>query len=472
MRLHAPLRLRRVQADSRIVGALQRAYRRSGVLFVRPVVRYPWIPLEEEWIEPEQRFNSGRRSDFRRMQRHAEKLGPVSYEVVTPLRAQLETLLEEAYRAEAASWKGACGSARILRVRISRYDRILDPDLVPARATVCVDPGVSVSSGKHRHARGGSRHECLAENRGDVQRNSMKSPLRDLFWKCWMPIASRAAGGYVVGPELEDALRVSREVCQLGFRTTVCYWNLQDDAPRQVANGYLRALDVFEREQGGWYLSIKAPALGFSSALVSEIVNRCRQAGVRAHFDAYEPETSEATFNLIREGLEAHGSECNSGPLFGCTLPGRWRRSLADAGWAIENGLSVRVVKGQWKDLDDPSHDPQRGFLEVVERLAGRARHVGIATHDPVAAARALEMLCDANTACELELLFGLPLELAMDAARRLGVPVRVYIPYGHGWLPYCLSQVQKNPRILWWLLQDLLLGKSHGLSPAPRTIR
>ena len=53
------------------------------------------------------------------------------------------------------------------------------------------------------------------------------------------------------------------------------------------------------------------------------------------------PETVDDTFNLIGKARDIYAK-------LGCTLPGRWRRSLSDADRAIEMGLRVRVVKGQW----------------------------------------------------------------------------------------------------------------------------
>jgi len=67
---------------------------------------------------------------------------------------------------------------------------------------------------------------------------------------------------------------------------------------------------------------------------------------------------------------------------FGCTLPGRWRRSLHDADLAIERRLYVQVVKGQWADTQRSKVGLRDGFMAVVDRLAGRARHVTIATHE------------------------------------------------------------------------------------------
>lgn len=68
-------------------------------------------------------------------------------------------------------------------------------------------------------------------------------------------------------------------------------------------------------------------------------------------------------------------------PAIGVALPARWGRSLEDADAAVAGGLAVRVVKGEWPD-PDRDLDPRRAYLELIDRLAGRARHVGVATHD------------------------------------------------------------------------------------------
>jgi proline dehydrogenase len=82
---------------------------------------------------------------------------------------------------------------------------------------------------------------------------------------------------------------------------------------------------------------------------------------------------SDLTFELLAR-LEPTG--------LGCAIPGRWRRSLEDAEHAIELGVRVRVVKGQWPDPQQPDIDLRDGFLAVIDALAGRAASVGIATHD------------------------------------------------------------------------------------------
>jgi proline dehydrogenase len=117
--------------------------------------------------------------------------------------------------------------------------------------------------------------------------------------------------------------------------------------------------------------------------------------------------------------------------------------------------LHVRVVKGQWADPVKPEVDLREGFLSVIDRLAGRARSVSVATHDAALAKEAVKRLLNKKTSCELELLYGLPLEPVSGIALAAGVKIRLYLPYGHGWLPYAISKVYENPRILWWVLRD-----------------
>ncbi len=283
----------------------------------------------------------------------------------------------------------------------------------------------------------------------------------------WHAMAQRLARTYVVGPELEDAARACRSLDAQGFRSTICFWNHDNDAPRDITERYIAAIDMAAAERLDCYVSVKAPPLHFSGELFADIVDRARQRDVGIHFDSLWPEAADQTFSLIRGLLPKHGK-------IGCTLPGRWQRSLTDVDRAIDMHLHVRIVKGQWPDPEKPAYDSRAGFLEVIDRLAGRICHVAVATHDPELAREALTRLRATGTPCELELLFGLPIRNAIPVAEAIGVPVRIYVPYGHAWLPYVMGQVRKNPRIAWWLLRDLCTAARLPLvrSHDPRRLR
>ena len=280
----------------------------------------------------------------------------------------------------------------------------------------------------------------------------------------WQPFFQRAAQAYVAGPDLPDALAVCRAVCRRGGVCTVGYWNRADDPVRTIVDTHMAALRALTAECLPCSLSVKAPAFGFSSDLLREILDLARQSGIAVVFDSLGPEAADSTFSLIAQIQPFY-------PTLGCTLPGRWRRSLRDADRASALGLHVRVVKGQWADPDEPDRDPRKGFLAVIDRLVGGASHVAVATHDQHLARVALRRLRAAGTACELEMLFGLPARRVLQIADEEGVPVRLYVPYGASFLPYRLSHARKIPRVGWWFLRDLLFGRACSWARAKRSI-
>lgn len=266
---------------------------------------------------------------------------------------------------------------------------------------------------------------------------------------CWRPLARRAARAYIAGTGLADAVNGCAMARQRGFATTIGFWD-GGEPPRLVADQHLAALDAIGAGALRCYLSVKAPAVDFSSSILREVLARSARHRVRVHFDSLGPQTVEPTFALI-ESAVPHP------PGLSCTLPARWRRSAADAERALALGLTVRLVKGEEPGDDGRDIDPRCGLLALVDQLAGRAQAVAIATHDAPLAREALTRLGEAGTPAELELLLGLPLRRSIGMARELRVPVRLYVPYGHARLPYRLSEIGTHPAVLWWAARDLV---------------
>jgi len=269
-----------------------------------------------------------------------------------------------------------------------------------------------------------------------------------------------AAKSYSSGPTANDALRLARRLETRDIACTLSYWNDLNESPAGVCTEYLKLADALrggaDRSKEN-YVSIKLPALGGDDLLLSRIVDRAHEQNVGLHFDSLALEGSDAVFAAISRTAPL----CRS---LGCTLPGRWRRSLRDAEFASSLGVRVRVVKGEWIDPMFPEMDPARGFCDVVERLCGKAKLVCIATHNMSLAMHCMHRLIAAGTACELEVLYGWPRRPAMRLAKTLNVPIRVYIPCGRAWLPYRLRTVHTRPEIAGWFVRDLARGTVRGL--------
>lgn len=266
-------------------------------------------------------------------------------------------------------------------------------------------------------------------------------------------LARRAARSYIAGTNLSEVMTFAEGLAGRGIRSTLGYWDAVGSQPATVFAAYHEALVALGAVKRDTYLSIKFPSLDYSAEMLESLVREAKRLNVRIHFDALGPESVDRTWEAIDTALRQDAD-------IGCTLPARWRRSPDDADWAARRGLAVRVVKGQWPDPTDSTIDARRGFQAIVDRLAGKARMVAVATHDLKTARPALQRLTDAGTPTTLELLYGLPLTRQMNLAREFGVATRIYLPYGEAYLPYCLSQLKRKPLMAWWLVRDAVTAR------------
>ena len=264
-------------------------------------------------------------------------------------------------------------------------------------------------------------------------------------------VAKHAASSYIAGPEIKDGLRVCRQAAERGWSSTICPWDGPRDLPEHVAANYQAALNSITSEDIDSYLSVKVPSIGYDFGILKELMNIARRKAVRIHFDSLAPDTASRSIALLEKAIAIY-------PNIGYTLPSCWLRSAKDAEKIVEWRIPVRLVKGQWPDPAEPNIDPGSNYLKIIDILAGRALHVAVATHDISLAKEALTRLKAAGTSCELEQLYGLPMR-GDSVAKPLGVPVRVYVPYGHAYLAYSLSTVRRRPIILIWLIRDFLKG-------------
>lgn len=279
--------------------------------------------------------------------------------------------------------------------------------------------------------------------------------LKRLAYAAVEPLARRASRAYVPGPQLQDAVRWARERAPGAARFTFGYFNGEHEPPAGVELASSLAIAALATlgptPQASGYCSIKPPALGYDGPALQRLAALAARHGQWLHFDSHAPETAEPTLEALEMLVTRY-------PRLGLTIPGRWARSPHDAAWAARHGLRVRVVKGQWPCPQQPATDARQGFLAVIDRLAGQVAEVAVATHDAELARQAAQRLSARGTACELELLCGLPRHAAMAVARAERLPVRLYVPFGQAWLPYALQQVLRQPRLWPRLLRDSLV--------------
>lgn len=111
-----PLVLGRLPAEGLELRSLRRKLAAGRVLAVSSQdSRSVGLPLQRDRRGIDAGLSSSRRATLRRMVRAAERRGTVEYGAVAPDEASLEPLLREAYRVEAANWKGRNGTAILMK---------------------------------------------------------------------------------------------------------------------------------------------------------------------------------------------------------------------------------------------------------------------------------------------------------------------------------------------------------------------
>lgn len=286
----------------------------------------------------------------------------------------------------------------------------------------------------------------------DVATPSLKRRIGEAASAVLMPLIGRAARPFLGGKTIEDALCVAARLHREGASTSFSYWDVGRESLQEIETLARNALQAIPCDS---YLSLKPPALRFSPEAARRLA---ADANVRLHFDAHGADVVDRQNAMLEAMLDVAGPE-----RLGTTLPGRLLRSLQDAEWAVARGLNVRVVKGEWPDPADPGRDLARGFLAVIDRLAGRARRVSVATHDFALGREAMERLRAAGTPCEIEVLLGMPAKGLLGWAKANDALVRVYVPYGGGFVTNAVGVLRRNPRLA------LAIAKAVLLQMAPR---
>jgi CelD/BcsL family acetyltransferase involved in cellulose biosynthesis len=504
-----PIELARIPSASPLVPGLVAAMKGRGRVLVRPATPTPTIALGPEWREPESRFNSRRRSDFRRAARRAAEFGRVACEMLAPSAAEFDALFDQAIAIEAKSWKRAAGTAIVCDPRKEAFFRgylreacerdegrvaflRIDGAVVAMQLAVVwggrywlykigydesyarCSPGTLLMLHALRDAAGQGLtgfelmgeaeawiadlwtrdcHECVRVRTYPYNLTGFVAALRD--GAAWARSRLRAGELWAKLRNVRYAIPGWIERHVAGESAALAARGVQR-LRCSATVGYFGRANASPAEVAASYRQLAAEFAGTNSdALLAlkapalgfdeDLVRDIAIAGLPLVFDSLTEDRADRTLALV-EKFSA-----------GAALPARWPRSAADAARLRDTPCRLRLVKGEWAGAQGDVPDPAEAYLGLARLLAGRDATVGVATHDPALAEAALEILIQAGTPCELEQLRGLPRRRTMAVARKLGAPVRLYYPFGPGWWPYAVDKALARPYQPLWALRDFL---------------
>lgn len=278
-------------------------------------------------------------------------------------------------------------------------------------------------------------------------------------------VVGRVARRYIAGETVADAVATIRSLNAAGADCTVDVLGefiSEFGAAEKTAGDYREMLDAIEHEGLRSGISIKLTAIGLSidearcEKLVRGLVSRAAEMGSFVRIDMEDSPVTDQTLAFVRR-LVADGLPV------GAVLQAYLHRTVDDAQQLAEEGVSVRLCKGIYKEPESIAFQDREAvrdsYRRALEALLNGTGNVGIATHDEILVQGAGQLVKQLNVPkdrYEYQMLLGVRTWLR-DQLINAGERVRIYVPFGADWYGYSTRRLQENPEIAGHVFKAML---------------
>jgi proline dehydrogenase len=275
-----------------------------------------------------------------------------------------------------------------------------------------------------------------------------------------LPVAKR----FIAGPNLEDAVKVSKEMNTKGFKVIINFLGEEIKDRKQLAdtiNEYLAIFDAMDANRIEGSVSVKLTQLGLLFGIdeatknLHTIVERAKRS---ARYLWVDMEGSSYTSAIIQVYLK----ELKNYDRMGIAIQSYLRRTAADVDELIRNGGQIRLCKGAYDEPPDVAfkdrREIQQNYSRMMKRLFSQNSFFAIATHDDRLQDEAKELAKVSRPSFEFQMLRGVREELGLELLKG-GYNLSVYLPYGATWLPYSIRRMKERKRNILLLFRALVSG-------------
>ncbi len=274
------------------------------------------------------------------------------------------------------------------------------------------------------------------------------------------PLAKR----FIAGHNFESAIPVISKLIWDGYDITIDYLGELSKTEEDCQKAWQQYVDIIEY-YGTLHIpidiSIKPTQLGLlldktdCHVRLIDLVAKAYEHGLTIRLDMEGSAVTQDTIDLC---LKLHKDY----PNIGIALQANLYRTEQDLTYMMEKGVSVRLVKGAYKEDIDIAYQRKDLlydiFLKQALRLVSdRCRTYyhykndtspipSIGTHDEPLIDDILGYLNRFNIAKDdlfIEMLYGIRRDLS-SSLKKQGYCVRLYVPFGEDWLPYTLRRLRE----------------------------
>ena len=274
----------------------------------------------------------------------------------------------------------------------------------------------------------------------------------------------RMARRFVAGETLDEAVAAARHCQAAGMLVSLDYLgeNVATVADAQRArDAYLEIFDRIAQEKLNANVSCKLTQLGmdlsveFCEGLVLSVVER---AASQDHFLRIDMEGSVYTQRTVEMVKRVRSRS----PAAGTVIQSYLYRSERDIQDLLAYGCRIRLCKGAYKELPEVAYPAKRdvdaNYVKLMQLLLVSGFYHGIATHDPKMIAETIRFAAARKISkddFEFQMLYGVRTDLQRQLVRD-GYRLRIYIPYGRDWFPYCMRRLAERPANAAFFLRNL----------------
>tara|TARA_A100001201_G_scaffold19496_1_gene21925 strand:+ start:1340 stop:2173 length:834 start_codon:yes stop_codon:yes gene_type:complete len=259
--------------------------------------------------------------------------------------------------------------------------------------------------------------------------------------KLLYPLAKR----FIAGHDFDSAKPKIKELMDQGYEVSIDYLgetsSCQADC-NKARSQYFKIINYYRDQKID--ISIKPSQLGIKIHPILSYTNLsvlARHAKNYGHTIRLDMEDSSVTQMTINQALSLNKKFGNVGVAIQANL----YRSKEDLQLLKKNNVSVRIVKGAYRENSliayQDAGDIEHAFFHHAANMV-HANKTAIGTHDEELLLDISDMLLHSNN-FDYEFLYGIRRDLH-KMLKDEGKKVRIYVPFGHQWLPYTLRRLRE----------------------------
>ncbi len=278
------------------------------------------------------------------------------------------------------------------------------------------------------------------------------------------------ARGFVAAETLTATLPVVQRLTDKGMLTTVDLLGehvTSKSLALRATDAYIQLLHALSAHPGGLErnISIKLSMIGqiidedFCHNNLCQLLDEARNLNAFVRLDMEGSSILDSTLRIFEASFSEYPD--NVGPVLQAYL----KRTPQDVERMCALGTRVRLCKGAYRESSKialqrmPNIRAQ--FVSCMKILLQHGNYPAIATHDD-ALIQATMLFAQQqhidSSKFEFQMLYGLRQKTQESIVSR-GYNMRVYIPYGHMWLPYYIRRLRERPENVSFLLRNILRG-------------